>query len=65
MLACRYFDRGLAGYIDEDDLRDIAFMTGNYMSRERHSHAPRRACDVSAMDWSWRNASDCRCPKSL
>ncbi len=37
MLACRYFDRGLAGYLDEDDLRDIASMTGDYMSRERHS----------------------------
>ena len=34
-LACRYFDRGLAGYIGEDDLRDIALMTGGYMSRER------------------------------
>ena len=35
LLACRYFDRGLAGYVDEDDLRRIALMTGDYMSRAR------------------------------
>jgi len=54
MLACRYFDRGLAGYIDEDDLRDIASMTGDYMSRERHSHAPRQDCRVRPTALSWQ-----------
>ena len=39
VLACRWFDRGLAGYLDEDDLREIALTTGDYMSRELGSYA--------------------------
>ena len=35
LLACRYFDRGLAGYFDEADLREIALMAGDHLSRER------------------------------
>ena len=37
LLACRYFDRVLAGYLDEDDLREIAVMVGDHMSRKGHA----------------------------
>lgn len=34
LLACRFFDRECAGYIEADDLEEIAFMVSDGISRE-------------------------------
>ena len=34
LLACRFFDKECAGYLDADDLEEIAFMVSDGISRE-------------------------------
>lgn len=31
-LACRFFDRGLAGYLEDDDLEEIGYMVADNLS---------------------------------
>ena len=39
LLACRFFDPECAGYLDADDLEEIAFMVSDGISRESPSFA--------------------------
>jgi len=34
LLACRFFDRDCAGYLEADDLEEITFMVSDGISRE-------------------------------
>jgi len=34
LLACRFFDRECAGYLEADDLEEITFMVSDGISRE-------------------------------
>ena len=36
--ACRFFDRECIGYLDADDLEEIAFMISDGISRKRTAH---------------------------
>ena len=40
LVACRWFDREMAGYIAGEDLEEIAFMVSDGMSSQSHPHQP-------------------------